>query len=168
MTEVVIVEAVRSAIGRRNGGLSTVHPADLLATVLAEVVARWTGIPVAKLMQGELEKLVHLESHLHERVVGQERAVVPLQRLLLPHHVAGSEMPTAGSWFGYEHRARLRQLGVPTIIVDRHPRPGEGSSGSPWLPLWHLERLTYRFGRCTPREHVRCAGRAPLASLRHE
>ena len=42
---------------------------------VAEVVARWTGIPVAKLMQGELEKLVHLESHLHERVVGQERAV---------------------------------------------------------------------------------------------
>ncbi|MEX1004860.1 MAG: ATP-dependent chaperone ClpB [Acidimicrobiia bacterium] len=42
---------------------------------VAEVVARWTGIPVTKLMQGELEKLVHLESHLHERVVGQERAV---------------------------------------------------------------------------------------------
>jgi ATP-dependent Clp protease ATP-binding subunit ClpB len=42
---------------------------------VAEVVARWTGIPVAKLLQGELEKLVHLESHLHQRVVGQGRAV---------------------------------------------------------------------------------------------
>ena len=42
---------------------------------VAEVVARWTGIPVSKLMQAELEKLVHLESHLHQRVVGQERAV---------------------------------------------------------------------------------------------
>ena len=40
MTEVVIVEAVRSPIGRRNGGLSTVHPADLLATVLNELVSR--------------------------------------------------------------------------------------------------------------------------------
>jgi len=40
MTEVVIVEAVRSAIGRRNGGLSTVHPADLLGTVLSELVTR--------------------------------------------------------------------------------------------------------------------------------
>ena len=40
MTEVVIVEAVRTPIGRRNGGLSTVHPADLLATVLREVVGR--------------------------------------------------------------------------------------------------------------------------------
>ena len=42
---------------------------------VAQVVARWTGIPVAKLMQGELEKLVQLESHLHARVVGQDRAV---------------------------------------------------------------------------------------------
>src|SRR5918997_5779813 len=40
MTEVVIVEAVRSPVGRRNGGLSTVHPADLLATVLSELVTR--------------------------------------------------------------------------------------------------------------------------------
>ena len=42
---------------------------------VAQVVARWTGIPVAKLMQGELEKLVQLETHLHGRVVGQDRAV---------------------------------------------------------------------------------------------
>jgi acetyl-CoA C-acetyltransferase len=40
MTEVVILEAVRTPIGRRNGGLSTVHPADLLATVVREVVGR--------------------------------------------------------------------------------------------------------------------------------
>ena len=42
---------------------------------VAEVVARWTGIPVSKLMQGDMEKLIHLEEHLHERVIGQERAV---------------------------------------------------------------------------------------------
>jgi ATP-dependent Clp protease ATP-binding subunit ClpB len=42
---------------------------------VAEVVARWTGIPVSRLMQGEMEKLVHLETHLHQRVVGQDRAV---------------------------------------------------------------------------------------------
>ncbi len=42
---------------------------------VAEVVARWTGIPVAKLMEGETEKLIRLESHLHDRVVGQDRAV---------------------------------------------------------------------------------------------
>ncbi len=50
MTDVVIVEAVRSPIGRRNGGLSTVHPADLLATVLGELVSR-SGIDPAEVGQ---------------------------------------------------------------------------------------------------------------------
>ena len=42
---------------------------------IAEVVARWTGIPVSKLMEGEVEKLVHMEQGLHGRVVGQDEAV---------------------------------------------------------------------------------------------
>jgi ATP-dependent Clp protease ATP-binding subunit ClpB len=42
---------------------------------VAEVVSRWTGVPVTRLMQGEMEKLVRLEDHLHRRVVGQDRAV---------------------------------------------------------------------------------------------
>ncbi len=42
---------------------------------IAEVVAAWTGVPVAKLMQGEMAKLATLEEHLHERVVGQDEAV---------------------------------------------------------------------------------------------
>jgi ATP-dependent Clp protease ATP-binding subunit ClpB len=42
---------------------------------VAEVVSRWTGIPVSRLMEGEVEKLVKLESTLHERVVGQDEAV---------------------------------------------------------------------------------------------
>jgi ATP-dependent Clp protease ATP-binding subunit ClpB len=42
---------------------------------VAEVVARWTGIPVSKLLEGELQKLLHLEDHLHQRVVGQDEAV---------------------------------------------------------------------------------------------
>ncbi|MGA7273078.1 MAG: ATP-dependent chaperone ClpB [Acidimicrobiia bacterium] len=42
---------------------------------VAEVVSRWTGVPVTKLMQGEMEKLVHLEERLHQRVVGQDEAV---------------------------------------------------------------------------------------------
>src|SRR5436853_6076765 len=41
----------------------------------AEVVSRWTGIPVSKLLEGELQKLLVLEEHLHERVVGQDEAV---------------------------------------------------------------------------------------------
>src|SRR2546421_7770876 len=50
MSDVVIIEAVRSPIGRRNGGLSTVHPGDLLSHVLSEVVAR-SGIDPAEIGQ---------------------------------------------------------------------------------------------------------------------
>jgi ATP-dependent Clp protease ATP-binding subunit ClpB len=42
---------------------------------IAEVVSRWTGIPVSRLMEGEMSKLVHLEEALHERVVGQDEPV---------------------------------------------------------------------------------------------
>src|SRR5437588_2581598 len=42
---------------------------------VAEVVAKWTGIPVSRLMEGEIEKLVHMEERLHERVIGQDEAV---------------------------------------------------------------------------------------------
>jgi ATP-dependent Clp protease ATP-binding subunit ClpB len=42
---------------------------------VAEVVARWTGIPVSRLLEGEVEKLIHMEERLHERVVGQDVAI---------------------------------------------------------------------------------------------
>ncbi len=42
---------------------------------VAEVVARWTGIPVSRLVEGEVEKLIHMEERLHERVVGQDEAI---------------------------------------------------------------------------------------------
>jgi len=42
---------------------------------VAEVVARWTGIPVSRLLEGETEKLIHMEERLHQRVVGQDQAV---------------------------------------------------------------------------------------------
>src|SRR5206468_662682 len=42
---------------------------------VAEVVSTWTGIPIARLMEGEMQKLVHLEDALHERVVDQVEAV---------------------------------------------------------------------------------------------
>jgi ATP-dependent Clp protease ATP-binding subunit ClpB len=42
---------------------------------ISQIVSRWTGIPVSKLMEGEVAKLLHLEDHLHRRVIGQEEAV---------------------------------------------------------------------------------------------
>ncbi len=62
------------ALGHANGQ-SRMIKEEVEEEDIAEVVSRWTGIPVAKLVQGEIEKLLHLEEHLHERVVGQEEAV---------------------------------------------------------------------------------------------
>src|SRR5207248_6192950 len=42
---------------------------------VAEVVSKWTGIPVSKLMEGEVQKLIRMEEVLHERVIGQDEAV---------------------------------------------------------------------------------------------
>ena len=39
------------------------------------MVSRWTGIPVSKLLEGEMQKLLHLEEELHKRVIGQDEAV---------------------------------------------------------------------------------------------
>ncbi len=50
---------------------------------IARIVARWTGIPVAKLMEGEREKLLHLEDVLHERVIGQDEAVTRVAEAIL-------------------------------------------------------------------------------------
>jgi ATP-dependent Clp protease ATP-binding subunit ClpB len=49
---------------------------------VAEVVARWTGIPVSRLLEGEVEKLIHMEERLHQRVVGQEAAVAAVANAL--------------------------------------------------------------------------------------
>ncbi len=48
---------------------------EVTAEHVAEVVSSWTGIPVSKLVEGEVEKLIHMEERLHERIVGQDRAV---------------------------------------------------------------------------------------------
>ena len=49
---------------------------------VAEVVARWTGIPVSRLLEGEVEKLIHMEERLHERVIGQHEAVSAVSNAL--------------------------------------------------------------------------------------
>ena len=49
---------------------------------LAEVVAKWTGIPVSRLMEGEVEKLIHMEERLHKHVIGQDEAVEAVSNAL--------------------------------------------------------------------------------------
>jgi len=65
---------------------------------VAEVVAKWTGIPVSRLMEGEVEKLIHMEERLHERVIGQDEAIEAVSNALRrsraglsdPHRPIGS------------------------------------------------------------------------------
>src|SRR6188472_1439857 len=63
---------------REDGAEATVEPMvkeEVDEDDVAAVVARWTGIPVDRLLEGETEKLIHMEERLHERVVGQDAAV---------------------------------------------------------------------------------------------
>jgi ATP-dependent Clp protease ATP-binding subunit ClpB len=55
---------------------------EVEADDVAEVVARWTGIPVSRLLEGEVEKLIQMEARLHERVVGQDEAIAAVASAL--------------------------------------------------------------------------------------
>ncbi|MFO0016885.1 MAG: ATP-dependent chaperone ClpB [Synechococcaceae cyanobacterium] len=57
------------------GGEKTLLREEVTEDDIAEVIAKWTGIPVSKLVQSEMEKLLHLEDELHTRVIGQQQAV---------------------------------------------------------------------------------------------
>jgi len=68
-------------------GAAAAHQARFLKDVVdaedvAEVVAKWTGIPVTRLMEGEIEKLVHMEERLHQRVIGQDEPVEAVSNAL--------------------------------------------------------------------------------------
>ena len=63
---------------------------------IARIVARWTGIPVEKLVEGEREKLLHLDDVLHQRVIGQDEAVTKVSEAILRSR-AGIATPTAPS-----------------------------------------------------------------------
>ena len=56
-------------------GPSSLLKEEVTADEIADIVAKWTGIPVTRLLEGELQKLVHMEERLHDRVVGQDEAI---------------------------------------------------------------------------------------------
>ncbi len=60
---------------REAQGASAMVKEEVTADDIADVVSRWTGIPVSKMMQSEREKLLHLEEELHRRVIGQDEAI---------------------------------------------------------------------------------------------
>ena len=75
-----------------NGAKNTLLRDKVTEEEIARIIERWTGIPVAKLMEGEREKLLHLEDILHERVVGQEEAVQKVSEAILRSR-AGIQSP---------------------------------------------------------------------------
>ncbi len=67
--------AEEKKVQEKSGGAERLIKEEVDEDDIAEVVARWTGIPVSRLMEGEVQKLAHLEEHLHKRVIGQDEAV---------------------------------------------------------------------------------------------
>jgi ATP-dependent Clp protease ATP-binding subunit ClpB len=74
--------ALEEAESKAGGGAVRFFKEEVDDEDVAEVVAKWTGIPVSKLMEGEVEKLIHMEERLHERVVGQAEAVEAVSNAL--------------------------------------------------------------------------------------
>jgi ATP-dependent Clp protease ATP-binding subunit ClpB len=68
-------EAALAGGGGADGAEKSLLREEVTEDDIAEVIAKWTGIPVSRLVQSEMEKLLHLEDELHERVVGQQEAV---------------------------------------------------------------------------------------------
>jgi ATP-dependent Clp protease ATP-binding subunit ClpB len=74
--------AIAAAESAPNDGDSKFFKEAVDEEDIAEVVAKWTGIPVSRLMEGEVEKLIHMEDRLHERVVGQDAAIEAVSNAL--------------------------------------------------------------------------------------
>ena len=68
------IKAIQQQLATAQNGDSLVRE-EVTADDIAEVVSRWTGIPVTRMMQSEREKLLHLEEELHKRVIGQDEAI---------------------------------------------------------------------------------------------
>lgn len=68
------IDKIQEDLKQRQGNEALVKE-EVTADDIADVVSRWTGIPVSRMLQSEREKLVHLETELHQRVIGQDEAI---------------------------------------------------------------------------------------------
>ncbi len=84
--------AEQERVAEENSERSTLLRDKVTEEEIARIIERWTGIPVARLMEGEREKLLHMEDILHERVVGQEEAVTKVSEAILRSR-AGIQSP---------------------------------------------------------------------------
>ncbi|HET9197472.1 MAG TPA: ATP-dependent chaperone ClpB [Solirubrobacterales bacterium] len=92
------IAASQARLEEVHSGGGTMLADEVTEEDVAEVVAKWTGIPVSRLMEGEVEKLIHMEERLHDRVIGQEEAIAAVSNALRrsraglsdPHRPIGS------------------------------------------------------------------------------
>ena len=137
---------------------------------IAEVVSKWTGVPVSRLMEGEIQKLVRMEDRLHQRVVGQDDAIVvggerhpARQGGPAGPQPAARQLPVPGPHRRRQDRARARPRRVPVRRragddPHRHVRvPGEAHRVADDRRAAGIRRL--RRGRPAHRGH-------PAAALR--
>ena len=68
------IKKIQAELKKTQGGSAMIRE-EVTADDIAEVVSRWTGIPVTRMLQSEREKLLHLEEELHKRVIGQDEAI---------------------------------------------------------------------------------------------
>ena len=131
--------------GRRRARLSTLQQGQRMLKEevdeedIADVVSRWTGIPVSRLMEGEIQKLLKMEERLHERVVGQDEAISAVANAIRRAR-AGLQDPESSA----------RQLHLPRPDRRRQDRAGARARRVP----------VRRRARDDPDRHVRVPGEA--------
>jgi ATP-dependent Clp protease ATP-binding subunit ClpB len=92
------IAAQEARLEEIHSGAGTMLADTVTEEDVAEVVAKWTGIPVSRLMEGEVQKLIQMEERLHERVIGQDEAIAAVSNALRrsraglsdPHRPIGS------------------------------------------------------------------------------
>jgi len=133
---------------------------------IARVVSRWTGVPVSKLLEGEMQKLLHLEEELHKRVIGQDEAVTAVAEAVIrarsglkdPNRPIGSFIFLGPTGVGKTELARaLAQFLFDDERAFDHHRyvriPGKAHRRTPPRCAARLHRLRRRwpaYGGCAP------------------
>ena len=69
------LETTEAELAQAQGSGTSLLREEVTEADIAEIISKWTGIPISKLVESEMEKLLHLEDELHQRVIGQEEAV---------------------------------------------------------------------------------------------
>ena len=101
--------------------LDIVNTLGLFEEDIAEIVSKWTGVPVTRMLESEMQKLVRMEDNLQRRVVGQEEAVTAVSKTW-DRRAASSDVPG-------RHVASARSTSVTTTLApsprarDATPRP---------------------------------------------